>query len=447
MTTSATTTDRVTPHSLEAEQAVLGALLVEGDRILEATEVLGPTDFYRVAHQLIFRVMREMAEAHEHIDPLTVGERLRQRKQLDEAGGPAYLWTLTDGMPRGFNLAASMQIIREHALRARLIRVASTLQAQAYELDADPRALIDKAEAMIFALAQQDERGDFIDAQQLVAEGWKAVEQLVEQKRGITGIPTGFVDFDEMTRGLQPGALILVAARPSMGKSAFALNIAHYAAAHGLVVGVFSLEMSRQEVFVRLVSAVGGVDGHRLQSGYVSERDYGHLTYAFGRIGESSLFVDDTAAVGILDVRGKARRLKARHGLHLLVLDYLQLLQLPKAENRNVAVAEASRALKLIARELSVPVVALSQLSRATEQRVGDHKPLMSDLRDSGALEQDADLIVFIHRPEVYAKRGETDLEGVAEIIIAKQRNGPTGMVKLRWSKEFTRFDNWTERN
>jgi replicative DNA helicase len=439
------TVDRVTPHSLEAEQGILGSLLVEGERILEVAETLRPGDFFRVPHQQIYRVMRELAEAHQPIDPLTVQERLKQRNLLDEVGGAVYLFRLTDAMPRSFNLEAAAEIVRSLALRTRLIHVTSKIAADAHESDVDVKTLLDRAQEAIYGLAEADVRSDFIDAQRLVAEGQRAIEAFFENKRGLTGIPTGFLDFDEMTRGLQPGSLVLVAARPSMGKSAFALNVAHHAAARGYVVGLFSLEMSRQELFVRLVSSVGNVDGHRLQSGLINQSEFTSLSDAFCRIGETQLFVDDSAMVGALDLRGKARRLKARHGLHLVVLDYLQLMHLPKSENRNIAVAEASRALKLVARELDVPVVALSQLSRATEQRGGDKRPLMSDLRDSGALEQDADLIVFIHRPEVYEKTA--DVEGVAEVIVAKQRNGPTGMVRLRWSKEFTRFDNWTERN
>jgi replicative DNA helicase len=247
-----------------------------------------------------------------------------------------------------------------------------------------------------------------------------------------------------MTRGLQPGALVLVAGRPSMGKTAFALNIAYNASLSGHHVGMFSLEMSRDEVFMRLVASAGRIDGHRLQSGLIDEADYGRLGSAYSEIGASKLHIDDSGMLGILDVRGKARRMKARHGLHLLVVDYLQLMQTERAENRNLAIADISRSLKLIARELEIPVVVLSQLSRETEKRSGDKKPMMSDLRDSGALEQDADMIVFIHRPEYYQETPEN--AGLAEIIIAKQRNGPTGTVKLRWSKTTTRFDNWSYR-
>jgi len=432
----------VTPHSLEAERAVLASVLLDGDRFLDIADRLAPADFFRVAHQQIYAAMRELAQAGGKIDFLTVTERLGQHRQLDDVGGPAYLSQLTDAMPRSANIESYAAIVKDRADRARLLKAGRSIVGLAETADDSARALIDQAERLIFAVAQNDERGDFISAEQLVLEGVPQVEQLLEHKHGTTGIQTGFLDFDEMTRGLQPGSLVILAARPSMGKSAFALNLAAHAAAHGSTVGFFSLEMSRQELFMRLVAATGHVDGHRLQSGYVSQTDYSRLSHAFGQIASSSLFVDDSAVVGVLDVRGKARRLQAKHGLHLLVLDYLQLMQLPSgAENRNIAIGDISRALKLVGRELNVPVVALSQLSRETERR-GDKKPMMSDLRDSGALEQDADLIVFIHRPEVY--QATPDNEGVAEIIIAKQRNGPTGTVKLRWSKEWTRFDNWS---
>jgi replicative DNA helicase len=344
-------------------------------------------------------------------------------------------------MVRSFNLEAAADIVRDRADRRRLIHAASKIADDAYGSTEDAKVILERAEKQIFDLAHQQVRGDFVSAEQLVTDGMPAIEQLMDTKKGVTGVATGFLDLDLLTRGLQPGALVLLAARPSMGKTSFALNVAHYAATHGTTVGLFSLEMSKEELLMRLVSSVGRIDGHRLQSGYVNQSDYDRISDAFTTVAHSRLFVDDSPGVGVLDMRGKARRLKARAGLDLVIVDYLQLMQLDRAENRNVAVAEASRALKLMARELEVPVVALSQLSRATEQRGGDKKPMLSDLRDSGALEQDADVVLFIHRPEFYHQTPEN--EGLAEVMIAKQRNGPTGVVKLRWSKAETRFDNW----
>jgi replicative DNA helicase len=438
--------ESVTPHSLAAEKSVLGSILVQADRILEVADLLQPAHFFRVEHQRLYAVMLEMARANQHIDCVTVSERLRASRRLDEIGGPAYLAALTDGMPRGFDLQAHARIIRDRAAKARLCAAANKILNEIDSSELDAAGLVDHAERLIFSVAEDDSQGDFVDAQQLLSEGTAAIETLHDRRSGVTGVGTGFPDFDLMTRGFQPGTLVLVAARPSMGKTSFVTNVAYHAATHGHTVGLFSLEMSRQELFMRMVSAVGRIDSHRLQSGLLHQAEYGRMTDAFVRIGDSNLYVDDSAVVGIFDVRGKARRLKARHGLSLLIIDYLQLMKLPKAENRNLAVAEVSRALKLVARELNVPVVALSQLSRETEKRGGDKRPLLSDLRDSGALEQDADLVVFIHRPEVYQETPTPETAGVAKIIIAKHRNGPTGEIKLQWCRESTRFENWTER-
>lgn len=438
------TTDRVMPHSLDVERELIGSLLVEGARFLDIAGRVVAADFWRDDHRKVFGSIAELAKAGKSVDPLTVAARLEQKgelDQLDAVDGRRYLWDLTNEMVRSFNLEAAADIVRDRADRRRLIHAASKIADDAYGSTEDAKVILERAEKQIFDLAHQQVRGDFVSAEQLVTDGMPAIEQLMDTKKGVTGVATGFLDLDLLTRGLQPGALVLLAARPSMGKTSFALNVAHYAATHGTTVGLFSLEMSKEELLMRLVSSVGRIDGHRLQSGYVNQSDYDRISDAFTTVAHSRLFVDDSPGVGVLDMRGKARRLKARAGLDLVIVDYLQLMQLDRAENRNVAVAEASRALKLMARELEVPVVALSQLSRATEQRGGDKKPMLSDLRDSGALEQDADVVLFIHRPEFYHQTPEN--EGLAEVMIAKQRNGPTGVVKLRWSKAETRFDNW----
>lgn len=427
-------------QQIEAEKAVLGAILLDGDRFLDVADRLSARDFFRTEHRYIYGAMRDLATAGAAIDPLTVQERLAARGKL-EAVSKAYVWHLTDGLPPKTHIDAYIGIVKDHSTRGRLVAAANSILAHAADTSVDTRELIDRAEGAVFAVAQEDTRGDFVDADTLVREGFPAIEQLLEKKQGLTGIPSGFADFDDMTRGLHPGTLALVAARPSMGKTSFALNVAFQAARAGYHTGFFSLEMSREELFIRLVAAVARVDSHRLQSGYINQTDFTRISEAITEIATSKLHVDESPNVGVLDVRGKSRRLGARHDLRLIILDYLQLMQVPKAENRNLAMAEVSRSLKLLARELKIPVMALSQLSRETERR-GDKRPMLSDLRDSGALEQDADLVVFIHRPEVYKETD--DNAGLAEIVIAKHRNGPTGTVKLRWSKESTRFDNWT---
>jgi replicative DNA helicase len=323
-----------------------------------------------------------------------------------------------------------------------LLAAANRIIDTADESEQDTRALVDRAEQLIFEVSQQSVRGDFIDAAQLVQEGTAYLQRLSESK-GVSGVRSGFADFDHMTQGFQPGTLNLIAARPSMGKTAFAMNVAYQAALAGQHVGFFSLEMSRDELYMRLVSSVAKIDSHRLKGGYLSQTEYDRLVDANSTIAESFLHIDDTPVVSLMDVRGKARRRIKSTGLSLLIIDYLQLMQLPKAENRNLSVSEVSRGLKLLARELEIPVVALSQLSRETEKR-GEKRPMLSDLRDSGALEQDADLVVFIHRPEVYG--ATPDNAGIAEIVIAKHRNGLTGTVELSWCKENTRFDNLTRR-
>jgi replicative DNA helicase len=432
--------------NLEAEKSVLGSLLVQGERILDVADTLQAKHFYRDAHGTIYTAMLDLTTAGEPVEPVTVKDQLARRRQLEAVGGALYIHQLMDGMPRGFHLAAHVRIIVERATKARLAEVArQTLNDIDEHAEDDARSLLDRAERRMFAVAENDRRTDFVDAQQLAGEGIPAVEKLLETKTGVTGLATGWPDLDDMTRGLQPGSFALIAARPSMGKTSLALGIAWHAASHGHTVGFFSLETSRQDIFMRLTAMIGGLDGHRLQSGYVSQTDYSRMADAFGQIANSSLNVDDSAQLGAYDLRGKARRLKARKGLGLVVVDYLQLMSTSgRPENRNLAISDISRALKLVARELNIPVVALSQLSRETERRGGEKKPMLSDLRDSGALEQDADVVMFIHRPEVYQPTDQN--AGLAEVIIAKHRNGPTGTIRLRWSKESTRFDSWSSR-
>lgn len=431
--------ERVTPHSLDAERAVLGAILVDGARFLDVAGELSHVDFFRVPHQHIYSAMRDLATAGQPVDALILAETLATRGKLGEVGGRAYLFGLTDGVPFGVNIEAYAQIVRDKATIRRLVAAGTKIAGDAASEHGSAVELLDAAERAIFSVSDRSIRGDFVDAQTLVTEGYPVIAALMENKSGVTGTATGFDELDGMTRGLQPGTLVLVAARPSMGKSALASCIAWNVASRGETVGFFSLEMSKQELLMRLVASVADVDGHRLQSGWVDQTDYSRLADAFGRISASKLHIDDTGTVGVLDVRGKSRRLKMREGLSLVVVDYLQLMQVAKAENRNQAIADISRSLKLLSKELGVPVLALSQLSRETEKR-SEKRPMLSDLRDSGALEQDADVVLFIHRPEVYDPRPEN--KGVAEIIIAKNRTGPIGSVELKWDARSTRFDN-----
>jgi replicative DNA helicase len=436
----------VTPHDLDAERAVLGAVLVEPDLFLEIGDRLTAEDFFRDAHRRIFSAMQDLARERRTIDGLTLKDLLTRRGDLQEVGGPAYLFGLADGMPRSSNITAYAAIVAERAERRRLQSAVRKIAAEADDPAIDTRTVIDGAERTIFAVAEQRRGGDFTDAATWVAEGFSKLEQRVQAKRdGVRGVPTGFTELDEMTCGLQRSTLTLLAARPSMGKTSFATNLALHAAAAGHHVGFFSLEQDRDELLIRAVTCAGRIDGHRLQSGYLNQSEYARMSDALGQIAESCFHLDDSADVGLMQLHGKARRLKARAGLSLIVIDYLQLMRLPRAENRNVAVGEVSRGLKLLARELHVPVVALSQLSRDTERRGGERRPMLSDLRDSGSLEQDADLVLFIHRPEVYDPTPEN--MGIAQVIIAKHRNGPTGTVRLRWSKESTRFDDLETRS
>jgi replicative DNA helicase len=434
----------VSPHTIEAERAVLGAVLVNPTRLDDVVDVVVEGDFYRDAHQRIFRTMLALSQDQVEIDTLTLSERLKREKALEEIGGRAYLMGLTDGVPRSSNAKAYAEHVKSASNLRQLERVGTRILALAREHTDDAMDALAQAEKLMFDLSQRRRAPEFHDGETLAQHAYTLVEHLLETKRHITGIASGFDDFDAMTKGLQPGNLVLLAARPSMGKTSFALNLAFNAAERGEHTAFFSLEMSEDEVLTRLIASVSRLDSHRLQSGRINQTDYTRIGDAIQRLAASQIHVLDCPGVSLMDVRGQARRLKARRGLGLVVVDYLQLMQLPRAENRNVAVSDVSRGLKLLARELNVPMVVLSQLSRDTEKRGGEKKPMLSDLRDSGALEQDADVVVFIHRPEVYDPK--PDNAGLAELIIAKQRNGPTGTVKMSWHREQTRFDAWSGR-
>jgi replicative DNA helicase len=435
--------ERTLPHNLEAERSVLGAILVHNDAFNLAAQVIDSRDFYRDAHRRIFDKMVVLNERNQAIDFVTLKEELSRAGDLEEVGGPAYIASLADGVPRATNVEYYARIVKEKATLRNLIFAANKILTNAYEADQESDLILDEAESTIFAVADDRLKAGFVPMRDLVKESFPKIELLFEQKRLITGVPTGFVDLDTMTRGLQGGDLVIVAARPSMGKTSLVLNMAqHVATQPGHVVGFFSLEMSKESLFLRLLTAEAQIDSHRLMSGAIGQKDYGRISHALETLSAMQLYIDDTAGIGVLEMRAKARRLQAEHGLSLLVIDYIQLMSgRGRFDNRTLELAAISRSMKGLAKELSVPVVVLSQLSRAPEARA-DHRPQLSDLRESGALEQDADVVVLIYRDDVYNKDPNSPDAGTAELIVAKQRNGPTGVVRLAFLREQTRFAN-----
>jgi replicative DNA helicase len=438
--------ERALPHNLEAERSVLGAILIHNEAFNYAAQIVEPNDFFRDAHRRIFEKMVALGERGEAIDLVTIKEALSQTGDLDEAGGPAYIVALVDGVPRSTNVEYYARIVKEKSTLRALIHASQSIAARAWEAEEEPNVILDEAEQTIFAIAENRAREGFVSMRHIVDESLPKIEQLFEHKKLITGVETGFEDLDAMTRGLQPADLVIVAARPSMGKTSLVLNMAENAALrHGHTVGFFSLEMSKESLFIRLLTSVARIDAHRLQTGHIGQRDYDSLSQAISRLSEAPIFIDDSPGMGVLEMRAKARRLAAEHGLSLLIVDYLQLMTgRGRFDNRTLELAAISRGLKSLAKELNVPVVALSQLSRAPEAR-SDHRPLLSDLRESGALEQDADVVLMIFRPEMYPDCKEED-RGVAELIVAKQRNGPTGTMRLAFLREHTRFENLSRR-
>ncbi|SHM17449.1 primary replicative DNA helicase [Caldanaerovirga acetigignens] len=433
------TAPKVPPHSVEAEQSVLGSMLLSKEAIYVALERLKSEDFYLEAHRTIFNIITELHEGREPVDLITVTETLRNRKMLESVGGVTYLTTLTEVVPTPANIAQYCKIVEEKALLRRLLEATSKILSMAYEPREDVEELLDEAERRIFAIVQKKRVDNFHHIKDVLLSTFERIEQLYNSKGGITGVPTGFPDLDAMTSGLQPSDLILVAARPSMGKTAFALNIAQNAAIrHRIPVAIFSLEMSKEQLVQRMLCAESNVDSHKLRTGRLEEDDWPRLARAMGPLSEAPIYIDDTPGITCLEIRAKARRLKAEKGLGLVVIDYLQLIAgRGQSENRQQEISEISRSLKALARELNVPVLALSQLSRAPDVR-SDHRPVLSDLRESGSQEQDSDLVAFLYREDYY--NPNTDRKNIAEVIIAKQRNGPTGKVELLWLSQYTKF-------
>ncbi len=431
------------PRSDDAERSVLGAILLDNRQFDRARELLTPGAFYSVRHQKIFRAFEEMIEGGSALDAVTLKDALERRGELEECGGPAYLATLLGGVPRSANVEHYAQIVKEKALLRDLIRTSQTILSSALRPEGSTDELLDEAEKQIFRVAESRLGGGFIPLSVSAEQSLRWIEELTERQELITGVACGFPQFDEMTAGLQPSDLIVLAARPSMGKTALALNIcSHAALRQHRTVGVFSLEMSHQQLFLRLLCSEGQIDAHRLRTGRVNREQWQAVIRVYGSLSEAPIYIDDTPGIGILEMRAKARRLKREHGLDLLVVDYLQLMRgRGTYDSRQQEISDISRSLKELAKELNIPVLALSQLSRAPEQRSGDHRPQLSDLRESGAIEQDADVVLFLFREELY-KRDDPTVEGKAELIVGKQRNGPIGTVQLNFIRQFTRFVN-----
>lgn len=433
---------RTLPHSLDAERSVLGAILIDNGMFDTAIEVIRPEAFFRDAHRRLFEKMITLAERREPIDLLTLKEELARSGELEEVGGPAYISSLVDGVPRATNVEYYARIVKEKATLRNLIFSANKILSSAYEADQEADLILDEAESAIFSVAEDRVKAGFVPMRDLVRDSFPKIETLFEHRTFITGVGTHLPDLDRMTRGFQAGDLVIVAARPSMGKTSLVLNICQHVATHGGVAGFFSLEMSKESLFMRMLASEAKIDSYRLLSGQIGQREYGSITQALDALAEAQLYVDDTAGIGVLEMRAKARRLQAEHGLSLLAIDYVQLMTgRGRFENRTLELASISRSLKALAKELNVPVILLSQLSRAPESR-SDRRPQLSDLRESGALEQDADVVILIFREEMYkADRSEpSEVDGLAELILAKQRNGPTGLVKAAFIAGQTKF-------
>ncbi len=437
----------IPPQSIEAEQAVLGTILLQDKALLKIVEMLAADDFYRDAHKTIYTAMLTLFEKREPHDLITITSLLNDQNKLDQVGGASYLASLTDIIPFSGTLVHHAQIIRKKSILRRLIQTTSEVTARCYDTQDDIETLIDQAEKTIFEIAHSNKGQGFQPMSTIVPQAFERITRLFEKQGHITGVSTGYDELDRMTAGLQPAELIILAARPSMGKTALSMNIVQHAALIGKVpVAVFSLEMSMESLALRMLCSVGRIDSQRVRTGKLHDNDWPKLTRATGMLSDAPIHIDDTAGMTVLEMRAKARRLMSEHNLGLIVVDYLQLMQgKSNSENRAQEISEISRSLKAMAKELNVPVLALSQLNRSLENRT-DKRPQLSDLRESGAIEQDADVIMFIYRDEVYNRAEDNPNRGLAEVIIGKQRNGPTGMIKMTFLGEYTTFENYTNR-
>jgi replicative DNA helicase len=431
--------DRVPPQNNEAEQSVLGAVFLSKEALITAIEILRPEDFYKTAHQRIFKTMQDLYERGEPVDLVTVTAELQDHKLLDEVGGVTYLTEIARSVPTAANIEYYARIVEEKSLLRRLIRTATKIANDGYSREDDVTQILADAERYILEIAQNRNSGGFTPIRDVLLETYERIEFLSQRRGDVTGIPSGYPDLDKMTSGFQRSDLIILAARPSVGKTAFALNVAQNVAARaGETVAIFSLEMAASQLVQRMICAEGNLDASRMRTGWLEEDDWQKLTMAIGTLAKAPIYIDDTPGITVQDIRAKCRRLQAEKGLGLILIDYLQLIQgRGRGENRQQEVSEISRTLKGIARELNVPIIALSQLSRSVEQRQ-DKRPMMSDIRESGSIEQDADIVAFLYRDDYYDK--ETENKNVIEVIIAKQRNGPTGTVELAFLKEYNKF-------
>lgn len=446
---------RLPPQNLEAEMSILGAILLDNDAINRVLEILIPEDFYRESHRKILRAMIELNDRREPSDLVTLSMMLKKNGELEEIGGGAYLATLVDYVPTAAHVAYYCKIVKEKAITRKLISAATEIVTQSYDDQCELEQTLDNAQKVIFDISENKLKPAFFPVSAILKDTIKNIEMLYEKKEHVTGVPTGFIDLDEKTAGLQSGDLLIIAGRPSMGKTAFALNVAQYAAVDaGTPVAVFSLEMSKEQLVTRLLCAQSKVDASRLRTGHLIEGDWNRLLKGASTLHSSKIFIDDTPAISVLELRAKSRRMKAEHNIGLIVIDYLQLMRgRDGSDSRQQEISEISRSLKALAKELEVPVIALSQLNRGLENRT-DKRPMMSDLRESGAIEQDADVIMFVYREAVYCEKCKNKEmtcdeghERNAEIIIGKQRNGPIGTVNLVFMGEHTKFENLARGN
>lgn len=438
---------RIPPQNVEAEQAVLGAMLIDRSAVIAATEKLDAEDFYRDTHRLIFEAMVNLNRANKEVDVITLDEELRRMKKLEEAGGIQYILSLPNLVATAANIEYHVGIVAEKSLGRKLIRTCTDVAADAYNGEKSTEDILDMAEQQILRLGDSRKHGNFASVGDVVGTALDNITKMYENKEGLTGLPTGFKDVDMLTSGLQPSDLVLVAARPSMGKTAFTLNIAqNVGVRQKKTVAFFSLEMSQEQLVHRLLCQISHVDSQKLRTGQLNtDEEWTKLTEACSKLYDAPIYIDDTPGISVGEMRSKARRLKAEHGLDLIIVDYLQLMQGKNAESRQQEISDISRNLKALARELKVPLIALSQLSRSVETRGGDKRPMLSDLRESGALEQDADIVSFLYREDYYNK--ETENQHITEVIVAKHRNGPTGTVRLYFKGEYTLFMNLDTRH
>ena len=433
--------EKIPPQNLDAEMAVLGSMLLDEDAISVATESLDKNYFYKNTHRKIFEAILDLYNANKAVDLITLTDALKKNGDIEEVGGASFLTALANSVPTAANIAHYVSIVRQKSILRTLINNATRIVSLCYESDGNIDEVIDSAERFIFEVSDRKNQGSYLHLKEIIKDSIETIDRLYQNKAHVTGVPTGYIDFDIKTAGLQPSELIIIAGRPSMGKSAFALGIAEYAGVVEKVpTAIFSLEMSKEQLVQRMLCSHAKVDAHKVRTGYLATSDWPRLTAAAGKLSEAPIFIDDSPAISVMELRAKARRLKAHHDIKLIILDYMQLMRGSMGiENRQQEISEISRSLKALARELNVPVVAISQLSRAVESRT-DHRPQLSDLRESGAIEQDADVVVLILREEYY--NPTPDNQGIAEAIIAKQRNGPVGSLKLAFIKEYTRFEN-----